>query len=1536
LIDINDFDAIRIGLASPKQIRDWSSGEVTKPETINYRTLKPERDGLFCERIFGPTKDWECYCGKYKRVRYKGIICERCGVEVTRQKVRRERMGHIDLAAPVSHIWFFKGVPSRIGYLLDIAPRELEKVLYFAASIVTGVDVDARKKDLADLEDKVRAESERIDVDRDEQLAALEVRLQRRRDYFTKAKEKDFDEDDDFWVRGLSNWAEEQTMPSLEEARELVGGLFVEIAPQITTEDSKKIRELVRNTAIREDRKLAPRELEAVATAAIQIHEALAALYREQQKASGSKKGAVSKHINRIVEALLTGAELSDEDAAVVSGVDAKNLEKARDLGNGLLQDVLEQASDDADPEALRELTNDLCLRTDGKIAKEDLDAIVAWLLKVREMYLDIESRRNDAREAAVESVHRLETTWQLFKELEPKLVVNDEQIFRELKDRFGSPYGFGVYFRGGMGAESIRELLKDLDLVKEAASLRETIRTSKGQKQARAIKRLKVVNAFITSENKPEWMVLDAIPVIPPELRPMVQLDGGRFATSDLNDLYRRVINRNNRLKRLLDLGAPEIIVNNEKRMLQEAVDALFDNGRRGRAVTGPGNRPLKSLSDMLKGKQGRFRQNLLGKRVDYSGRSVIVAGPNLKLHQCGLPKLMALELFKPFIMSRLVERKSVQNIKAAKKYVDSMVPEVWDVLEEVIAEHPVLLNRAPTLHRLGIQAFEPVLVEGKAIQVHPLVCHAFNADFDGDQMAVHLPLSAEAQAEARVLMLSSNNILSPAHGRPLATPTQDMILGGYFLTYCDQDLAQLDITKLKPQDRPKRFATEEEVVLALEARQVELQQPIEYRRAGEVLLTTPGRVVFNGAVERALAEAFRGTAGRGDGGSEGNGGSPVEYQYINRTLPKKEMDGLITELSDRHGAHTLASVLDAIKALGFRYATEAGVTISKNDIVIPREKEQILADYEKRVAEVEAQYERGLITEEERHESIVNIWTEGTDTVADAMENTLYELNPIYMMANSGARGSFKQIRQLAGMRGLMANPKGEIIERPIKANFMEGLSVLEYFISTHGARKGLADTALRTADSGYLTRRLVDVAQDVIIRDEDCKSDEHVDLPLFLPEGLNRSLIGRVMAEDVFKPLSTGKPGKTKLAEKGEVLDNQLLQTLVGELDGTEITTLPVRSVLKCKSEYGVCRACYGVFLATGGMCEIGDAVGIIAAQSIGEPGTQLTMRTFHTGGVAGADITHGLPRVVEIFEARNPKGAARLAEIGGKVHVEETERGPKVTIEPMVGDEEPKEYQLPRRTRLLVKTGDDIQAGDPLHEGSLNPTDLLDLHSRASRGSTPTELYLVREVQKVYKSQGVDIHDKHIELIVRQMLKKVRIENSGSTDFLPGQMVDKVVLERENKRVKKEKGEIATFEPLILGITKASLATESFLSAASFQETTKVLTDASIEGKVDRLLGLKENVIIGKLIPAATGLRRYRTIEIGPSEKVPKEAYERETLLAALQEIGSDGSGIDLASLGLDFGGQPDENDASKPHEAGEAEEIPEVDSPLDEG
>ncbi|MBA2462895.1 MAG: DNA-directed RNA polymerase subunit beta', partial [Actinobacteria bacterium] len=899
---------------------------------------------------------------------------------------------------------------------------------------------------------------------------------------------------------------------------------------------------------------------------------------------------------------------------------------------------------------------------------------------------------------------------------------------------------------------------------------------------------------------------------------------------------------------------------------------------------------------------------------------------------HQCGLPKLMALELFKPFIMSRLVERKSVQNIKAAKKYVESMTPEVWDVLEEVIAEHPVLLNRAPTLHRLGIQAFEPVLVEGKAIQVHPLVCHAFNADFDGDQMAVHLPLSAEAQAEARVLMLSSNNILSPAHGRPLTTPTQDMVLGSYYLTYSARDLTAMtaqELAKELKRDGIKRFRSEEEVQFHVESGHIGLQDPIEYRWHDELFLTTPGRVIFNSEVEQSLREAVVGD-------------SAEAHTYINRTLSKREIDVFIAELVDRYGAHAIASVLDTIKSLAFRYATKAGITISKNDIVIPPQKEEILRGYEARVAGVEAQYERGLITEEERHESIVNIWTEATDEVADAMQANLNELNSIYMMANSGARGSFKQIRQLAGMRGLMANPKGEIIERPIKANFMEGLSVLEYFISTHGARKGLADTALRTADSGYLTRRLVDVSQDVIIREADCGTEEFIDLAIRLTDGPNKSVMGRILAEDVHKPLSSGKPGKTIVAEKGEEVTAPRLREIAAALED-ENATLPVRSVLKCRAQTGVCQTCYGTFLATGNVSDIGDAVGIIAAQSIGEPGTQLTMRTFHTGGVAGADITHGLPRVVEIFEARNPKGAATLAEVGGKVDIDESEgRGPKITITPTELDEngepiEPREYQLPRRTRLLVTKGQVVEAGDALNDGSRAPAELL-----ALKGATATELYLVGEVQKVYKSQGVDIHDKHIELIVRQMLKKVKVKEAGETSLLPGELADKTKVERENAKLKK-KDEKATFEPLILGITKASLATESFLSAASFQETTKVLTDASIEGKVDHLLGLKENVIIGKLIPAATGLKRYRQIEIGPSDSVPAHLYARpETeaeLLAALEEIGGDGDGLDLEALGLTFGGTPQSENgaADEPisHEAGEAAEIPEVDSPLDE-
>jgi DNA-directed RNA polymerase subunit beta' len=1511
VIDINEFDAIRIGLASSKQIRDWSSGEVTKPETINYRTLKPERDGLFCERIFGPTKDWECYCGKYKRVRYKGIICERCGVEVTRQKVRRERMGHIDLAAPVSHIWFFKGVPSRIGYLLDIAPRELEKVLYFAASIVTQVDREKRQSDIADLEDKVAGESERIYLDRDEALSGLDDRLSRRRDYFAAGKERNFDEDDDFWGRGLNNWAEEAVLPTLEEIRSLGSGVFVELAKKISNEDPRRVRELVRQTATRDDRRLAPREVESVAAAAMQIEEALAPLRAELDKASGSKKGAITKHLKRVQEGLLSGTELTGDDAELVAAIDKKNLERAREVGGGLLADVLATADPETDGAAMRELAYDLCLVEGTR--KEDLDAVAQWALKVREMVADMEVRREDTREAAVDAVRRLEQTWLLFKELEPKMIVGDEQIFRELKDRFGSPYGFGVYFRGGMGAEAVRDLLRDLDLADESRTLRDTIKTSKGQKQQRAIKRLKVAEAFIQSGNKPEWMILEAVPVIPPELRPMVQLDGGRFATSDLNDLYRRVINRNNRLKRLLDLGAPEIIVNNEKRMLQEAVDALFDNGRRGRAVTGPGNRPLKSLSDMLKGKQGRFRQNLLGKRVDYSGRSVIVAGPNLKLHQCGLPKLMALELFKPFIMSRLVERKAVQNIKAAKKMVESMIPEVWDVLEEVIAEHPVLLNRAPTLHRLGIQAFEPVLVEGKAIQVHPLVCHAFNADFDGDQMAVHLPLSAEAQAEARVLMLSANNILSPASGRPLATPTQDMVLGAYFLTYCEFDLDAMTAAdlakKLKKKGLP-RFRTEEDVELAVEAEQMRYQDPVQYEWNGELVLTTPGRVIFNAEVERALDEA--------------TGGDFEDHPFLNETLTKRVLDTFIGDLVERYGPNTIAAALDVIKSLTFRFATRAGITISKNDIVIPDDKETILAGFEDEVSKVGREYDRGLMTEEERHERIVAIWTEATEVVANRMMENLSPTNPIYMMANSGARGSFNQIRQLAGMRGLMADPKGEIIARPIKANFMEGLTVLEYFISTHGARKGLADTALRTADSGYLTRRLVDVSQDVIVREEDCGTDDHIDLRLILDDSPNKSVAGRVAAADIMKPIKDGKPGKTVIIEKGADITMSGLRTLVEEFgEYASTATMPVRSVLKCRSEYGLCRRCYGIFLATGGPAEIGDAVGIIAAQSIGEPGTQLTMRTFHTGGVAGADITHGLPRVVEIFEARNPKGAGTLADVGGKVDIDDSDRTIKVTVTPTTLDADgelpdPKEYSFPRRTRLRVANGDVVEPGDALSEGSLNPADLLML-----KGATAIELYLVGEVQNVYKSQGVEIHDKHIELIVRQMLKKVRVETNGDTVLLPGQLVDRVQLERENARVKKAKGEQATYEPIILGITKASLATESFLSAASFQETTKVLTDAAIEGKTDRLLGLKENVIIGKLIPAATGLKQYRQIAIEPTEPLPVTFARPEAeaeLLAALEEIG-EGDGFDLDALGLAFdeeiaresGGEPVELD-----------------------
>jgi DNA-directed RNA polymerase subunit beta' len=1335
MIDINNFDAIEISLASSKQIRSWSSGEVIKPETINYRTLKPEKDGLFCERIFGPTKDWECYCGKYKRVRYKGIVCERCGVEVTRSKVRRERMGHVDLAAPVSHIWFFKGVPSRIGYLLDMAPKELEKVLYFAASIVTWVDDEARTKDLETLEKEVNKVLDGYAAEREERVLELRESLKRREKYLQSGKQTHFNDEDHLWADSLD----------------------INLAKIAEEEREKLIKEL-----------------------------------------------------------------------------------------------------------------------------RKTFDADIA----------DTEAYIEDAAE-------RMRSVWELFKTMEPKQIEHDETTFRELKERFGSSYGFGEYFRGGMGAEAIRDLLQQVDLEAERVELEDQVKTGKGQKQARAVKRLKVVSAFLQSGNKPEMMVLDAVPVIPPELRPMVQLDGGRFATSDLNDLYRRVINRNNRLKRLLDLGAPEIIVNNEKRMLQEAVDALFDNGRRGRPVTGPGNRPLKSLSDMLKGKQGRFRQNLLGKRVDYSGRSVIVAGPYLKLHQCGLPKIMALELFKPFIMARLVERKSAQNIKAAKKMVDSMIGEVWDVLEEVIHEHPVLLNRAPTLHRLGIQAFEPLLVEGKAIQVHPLVCHAFNADFDGDQMAVHLPLSAEAQAEARILMLSSNNILSPAHGAPLATPTQDMILGAYYLTYGPEadELAgkrELLTSNKWPstEPRPHVFRTAQEAELSYEAGVVTLHDIAEFRafgREGGHVLSTVGRIIYNDRIERALAEALGGEF------------DESKYVFVNQSMKKRDTTRLIDALVQTYGASTISLVLDAFKDLGFKYATQAGITISKNDVVVPPEKQEILDKYDKLVGDITDQYDDGLITQEERHEAVVEKWNAATDEVAEAMVANLDTLNPIFMMANSGARGSFKQIRQLAGMRGLMANPKGEIIERPIKANFMEGLSVLEYFISTHGARKGLADTALRTADSGYLTRRLVDVAQDVIIREPDCGTEEHIEMAVFKDGGEpNDGLVGRVAA----LPITT-KRGRM-LAEQGVEIGRAELAEIVqafgddNEKNGAGEITVPVRSVLKCEAPSGVCQACYGRAMATGALAQIGDAVGIVAAQSIGEPGTQLTMRTFHTGGVAGADITHGLPRVVELFEARKPKGLSKIAEQDGVVSIEETDKALTVVITDDAGEEH--RHAFPRRTRLFVTANEKITAGKQLNEGSVYPHELL-----AIRGRTETEQYLVKEVQEVYKSQGVDINDKHIELIVRQMLKKVRVDQKGDTDYLPGQFVDRFEFAKVNDAIAAKGDEAAQFEDIILGITKASLNTDSFLSAASFQETTKVLTDAALEGKTDRLNGLKENVIIGKLIPAATGLKRYRRIEIEPSEPLPRAIDDVGLLdqdeIAA--ELGLSGAGGFNGGYGQEF-------------------------------
>ncbi|MBQ3871137.1 MAG: DNA-directed RNA polymerase subunit beta' [Clostridia bacterium] len=1167
MFELNNFESMQIGLASPEKIREWSHGEVKKPETINYRTLKPENDGLFCERIFGPTKDWECRCGRYKRIRHKGVIvCEKCGVEVTRAKVRRERMGHIELAAPVSHIWYFKGIPSRMSLLLDISPRSLEKVLYFAAFIVT-------------------------------------------------------------------------------------------------------------------------------------------------------------------------------------------------DPGETSLQ----------------------------------------------------------------------------YKQL-----LTDKE-YREAVETFGEGS-----FKAGMGAEAIKILLKELDLDEIAESLKEDLESTSVQKKTRAIKRMEVIEAFRKSENKPEWIILDVIPVIPPELRPMVPLDGGRFATSDLNDLYRRVINRNNRLKRLLELKAPDIIIRNEKRMLQEAVDALIDNGRRGRAVTGVGSRPLKSLSDLLRGKQGRFRQNLLGKRVDYSGRSVIVVGPELKMYQCGLPKEMALELFKPFVMKKLTERGFAHNIRTAKRMVERANPQVWDVLEEVIKGHPVLLNRAPTLHRLGIQAFEPVLVEGRAIKLHPLACTAFNADFDGDQMAVHVPLSVEAQAEARYLMLAANNILKPQDGKPVVIPTQDMVLGSYYLT----------ILRPGAKGEGAVFASPDEAVVAYETKNIDLQAPIKVRVSREVngetksgiIDTSVGRIIFNRAIPQDLGYLDRSKPEN-------------ELQFeVNEVVGKSQLGKIVGRCFDKLGASKTSVVLDKIKAQGYHYSTIGAITVSISDITVPEEKKVLLAEAEDKISQIEKQFRRGFLTDKERKDNVVQVWTDTTKKVTEALENNMDEFNSINMMAKSGARGSINQIRQLAGMRGLMADPSGEIIEIPIRANFKEGLSVLEFFISSHGARKGLADTALRTADSGYLTRRLVDVSHNVIVQEEDCferLGEQTQGIPVSnlyagnnIVEPLEDRIRGRVSVEDIFDPI-TGE----LIVSANELITSSKAKKIVA----TGAEEVQVRSILTCKCQNGVCRKCYGANMVSGELVDIGEAVGVIAAQSIGEPGTQLTMRTFHTGGVAGGDITQGLPRVEELFEARKPRGQAVISEIAGTVSIIDNKKRREVIVTPEVGESEV--YSISYGSIIKVQEGQQIEAGDSLTEGSLNPADILKI-----KGVKGVQSYLLKEVQLVYRMQGVEIADKHLEVIIRQMLRKCRIEDAGDTEMLTGETVDIFRFEAENAKAKEEGKRQAVATRILLGITKAALSTDSFFSAASFQETTRVLTDAAVKGKVDPLIGLKENIIIGKLIPAGTGMKRYKNTQI----------------------------------------------------------------------
>jgi DNA-directed RNA polymerase subunit beta' len=1440
MLEVNNFSAIRISLASPDQIREWSKGEVTKPETINYRTLKPEKDGLFDERIFGPTKDWECYCGKYKRIRYKGIICDKCGVEVTRSKVRRERMGHIQLASPVSHIWYFKGTPSRLGILLDISPRNLERILYFALYIVTHVDEDARKRALAAIEEEAEGRGGKAGEHLSELEDSLRTEMNRSKDELTAVLARTREE------------LESQRATKTEE---------IAAAGQ---ETAALLAEL--KTGVAEDSIVFAPTGEVV----------VAAGDKGGREATARLRKIVGDHSEQVNADLQQ--RIADEERAVEQKIEDLKASMADALGHEREQ-LQEQAQGTKDE--LRKLRDEL------------------------------------------ESLKPMQTL--------------GETEFRNLDERYGAGAKSGRVFGAGMGAEAVREIISRMDLEELARSLHVEVRTSSGQRRKKAIKRLRLIEAFRRSGTRPDWMILSVLPVIPPDLRPMVQLDGGRFATSDLNDLYRRVINRNNRLKRLLELGAPEIIIRNEKRMLQEACDALIDNGRRGRAIAGTGNHRLKSLSDMLKGKQGRFRQNLLGKRVDYSGRSVIVVGPELKLHQCGLPKKMALELFKPFVMRQLVEKGFAHNIKSAKRIVERVRPEVWDVLEDVIKDHPVLLNRAPTLHRLGIQAFMPVLVEGSAIQIHPLVCTAFNADFDGDQMAVHVPLSTAAQEEARTMMLSTANLLSPADGSPVVAPTQDMVLGCYYLT--------MDGPVVKGA-RVRIFATEDAAILAYQLREktgatlhelVDVEVKTWDAEAGalraERRRTTIGRVIFN----QILPDALR---------------------FHDTVMRRADLKELVDICYRQLGPEETAHLVDGIKSVGFEFATRGGMTIGLFDIEIPEDKPARLAAADESVSAIDRQFQRGLITEDERYEQVVGVWQETSASMSDEMMKQLDPTGPVTMMTASGARGNKGNIGQLGAMRGLMADPSGRIIDVPVRSNFREGMTVLEYFISTHGARKGLADTALRTADSGYLTRRLVDVAQDVITREEDCGTEEGswiIRSESSDEKGaFQKRLVGRLAAAPLPDPRVKVKKGEEPvlLVDRNELFTEETAD----RIDQAGIDEVLVRSPLTCEARHGVCRACYGRNLATGEMVGSGEAVGIIAAQSIGEPGTQLTMRTFHTGGVAaGVDITAGLPRVEELFEARIPKGKAEISHIDGTVEIIRGDGPTKVKVistevydtslalpsgaemlaapgdlvelgqvlarteidgttsdvaAPVKGflvkgedglvvraeDRVEREYLIPHNAKLLVENNAEIRAGDAITDGPINPQEYLD-----TRGKDAVQRYLVKEVQKVYKSQGVTINDKHIEIIVRQMLRKVRIDQPGDVDLLPTELVDRLEFEEHNNRVLAEGGEPATAQTVLLGVTKASLNTSSFLAAASFQETTRVLTEAAINGAKDHLIGLKENVIIGKLIPAGTG---------APANVAARKERERRAAIEAL-------AGEALDDLGTEYNPFLDEGEGRAP-------------------